>query len=500
MWSKLCYHVSHVPFSEDSDSVTKASRFMPAWSTGDLPPPPLFDLSNWKMLIGPGLIMVGGTMGAGEWLFGPIVTARYGGVVMWLATISITLQVAINLAFMRYTLYSGEPIFVGFLRTAPGPKFWLIFYLIADSGHIWPYAASNAAVPLAAAWLGHLPGPLDDALVRNLGYVIFLVAFIPLIFGGKVYNAVERIMTVKVLSVFGYLLAIDLFLVSSRSWVEIFSGFFKFGFLPKGEIDWASLAAFAGVAGVGGLGNTTFSNYVRDKGWGMGSLVGAIPSLVRGRKISLSHTGKVFPLTARNIERWRGWLRHIRRDALWLWGFGSLLGMALPSMLSLEFLRGADVTGHAAAAMTARGIAEIHGEVFWFATLLCGFVVLGFGLTQVNDSIVRRWTDVFWGAAGSLRSWKNRQVKNMYYFVLLGYCLWGLLALRFTPNPLFLAIVGAVSGNIGLGIAALHALYVNRRLMPDNLRPPWYLQCGLVASFLFFLGISIIALYQALVN
>ena len=487
-----------VTSSDDNDRVTKAARFLPAWGTGELPPAPRFGLGHWTTLIGPGLVMVGGTMGAGEWLFGPIVTARYGGIVMWLATISIALQVVFNLAVMRYTLYSGEPIFVGFLRTAPGPKFWIIFYLIADSGHIWPYIASNAAVPLAAALLGRLPGPLDDALVRNLGYAIFLTAFVPLIFGGKVYNAVERLMVVKVFSVLGYLLVIDLLLVSGGTWWEIFSGFFKFGSLPQGEIDWATLAAFAAVAGVGGLGNTTFSNYARDKGWGMGPLVGAIPSLVRGRKISLSHTGKIFPLTAPNLERWRGWLGHIRRDQLWVWGLGSLLGMALPSMLSLEFLRGAEVEGHAAAAMTARGIADRHGEVFWFSTLLCGFIVLGIGFPQTLDSIVRRWTDVLWSASGNLRSWEGRQVKNIYYFVLLGYCLWGLLALRLTPNPLILAIISSVAGNIGLGTAALHTLYVNRRLMPNELRPPWYLQAGLVAGFVFFFGISGFALYQHL--
>ena len=38
----------------------------------------------------------------------------------------------------------------------------------------------------------------------------------------------------------------------------------------------AMLGAFAGYAGGGGLSNSTYSNFVRDKGWGMGSRVGAI--------------------------------------------------------------------------------------------------------------------------------------------------------------------------------------------------------------------------------
>ena len=42
------------------------------------------------------------------------------------------------------------------------------------------------------------------------------------------------------------------------------------GGLPP--LDWAMVVAFIGIAGAGGLSNTLFSNYARDKGWGMGAL------------------------------------------------------------------------------------------------------------------------------------------------------------------------------------------------------------------------------------
>src|SRR5262249_48120591 len=76
--------------------------------------------------------------------------------------------------------------------------------------------------------------------------------------------------------------------------------------------DWAMLAGFAAIAGLGGMANTLFSNYARDKGWGMGKFVGAIPSAIGGRNISLSHTGRVFPLDAENRSPWRGGVNHIR--------------------------------------------------------------------------------------------------------------------------------------------------------------------------------------------
>ncbi len=92
------------------------------WQVGDLIPPPVLDRRHWAELIGPGVLVAGSAVGAGEWLFGPAVTAQYGGTFLWLATFSIVLQVVYNLEVMRYALYCGEPIFIGFFRTRPGPQ------------------------------------------------------------------------------------------------------------------------------------------------------------------------------------------------------------------------------------------------------------------------------------------------------------------------------------------------------------------------------------------
>ena len=100
-----------------------ASTF-PSWETAELPPAPMFRARQWTGLIGPGLLMAGANIGGGEWTLGPLVTAQYGGRVMWLGTTAILMQVFYNLAIMRYALYTGESIFVGFFRTRPNFKFW----------------------------------------------------------------------------------------------------------------------------------------------------------------------------------------------------------------------------------------------------------------------------------------------------------------------------------------------------------------------------------------
>lgn len=471
---------------------------LPAWEQDTLPDPPRPGHRRWTALIGPGLVMVGANIGGGEWLFGPLVTGQYGGKVLWLATLAILVQVAYNLSVMRYTLYTGENIFVGFFRLPPGLPFWPMFYLLFEIGGVWPYLSANAAVPLASVLLGRLPTAADAALVKGLGYVIFLCAFLPLIFGGKVYTSLERVMSVKLALVLGYLCFITLAFASWDTWVEIVSGFFKFGVLPEGEINWARLAAFTAIAGAGGLTNSTFSGYARDKGWGMGAQTGAIPSAIGGRTIKLSHTGKVFELSEENLSKWRSWLRVIRRDQLLLWAPGCCLGMALPAMFSYEYLSGAvaNVDGNAVAAMTADAIARRHGPIFWFLTLLCGFLIMA--PTQVSqlDQIARRWTDVLWIGSRRLHAVEAHNVRRVYYVLLALYCVWGLIALRAVPNPLVLAIATGVMWNFAFAFTSLHLLWVMLRLMPPPLRPGW-LQCaGLVAGAILYAGISGIALMQ----
>jgi hypothetical protein len=636
---------------------------LPPWNVSTLDPPPRHSWRDWKTLLGPGILLAGSSIGAGEWLFGPAVTAQFGGTFLWLATISILTQVFYNLEVMRYTLYCGEPIFAGFFRLAPGPKFWTVVYLLLCVSHIWPFMASNAAVPLAAALLGHLPGNnlvhvvgyvmSESQLVKVLGYVIFLLAFVPLIFGGKIYNVIERMMTAKLVIVLGFLVSISVLLIAPRNAWEVFTGFFRFGqvalrgetviagphfdvrtragdttYVLKGTfeesqsdpitkfgtwdgarfqdlnppfsatvagdrsrlldevrelvrpgrflvdtthegtqwritgalrsngtwsadkvtrraadgvvnqdppeslkgadaqfvadvvanqgfervgmvhywkehgrlpyLEWPLLAAFAAIAGAGMLSNALFSNYARDKGWGMGAKTGAIPSAVGGGRISLSHVGKVFPVDPESLVRWRGWLKHVRRDQI-IWCTCSFIGMALPCMMSLEFIRNAPVSDDRVAALTADGLASrfpAYAGFWWASTLFVGFVILAPNAVFGSDLIARLWTDLIWIGSSKVRNRPGNAVVYVYYGILAIYCAWGLVALTIL-SPLKIAIMGTVLGNVALGFSAFHTLAVNRTLLPPPLRPHLFMQAGLAACGFFFLGITAVVVYAA---
>ena len=221
------------PAAEVRECRAEAERYLPGWTTDDLPSPPSGGWRQWAGLIGPGVVLAGTSIGSGEWLFGPAVTAQYGAALLWLALTSILLQAFCNLVMMRYAVYSGEPIIVGGLRTWPGPACWIGLYVVLDIAAIWPYNASNAAVPLAAVVLGRLPQTgSDQSFVKFLGFTIFLLAFVPLIFGGTVYRMLEKIMTAKLVLVLGYLSIVALVMVSWPVIRDVATGFLRFGTVP----------------------------------------------------------------------------------------------------------------------------------------------------------------------------------------------------------------------------------------------------------------------------
>ncbi len=530
------------PIAHEPEAPWPGSHDMPRWNVGPLVDAPRFTMRNWFAMLGPGLLMGGAAIGGGEWLMGPAVTARYGGALMWLATLSILGQVVYNLEISRYTLYTGEPIFTGKFRTLPGPSFWLFAYLVLDFGAVFPYLAANAAVPLAAVILGKIPvasepwatlplfGQLSQAaLIQILSYVIFLAALLPLIFGGKIYNALKAVMTFKIVTVFGFLTFLAIFFSTAETWREIGLGFVRFGTVPvvsgtpdsvdnifssllRGDgfpaIDLSTiglLAAFAAIAGQGGLSNAPLSNYTRDQGWGMGYHVGAIPSVIGGRNIALSHVGMVFEVTPESMPRWRRWYRHLMRDQLVVWMPACFIGLALPSMLSVQFLaRGTRADDWAAAGMTADGVRDhvgssswgpAVGNAFWYVTLLCGFLVLAPTVASTIDGIVRRWVDVFWTSSARLREWDTRRIGHLYFAVLSSYSVFGLTMLAF-GKPVQLLVIASNILNFALGFSCFHVLVVNSTLLPKPLRPNWFMRASLLGAGTFFVVLATVQLLK----
>ena len=135
----------------------------------------------------------------------------------------------------------------------------------------------------------------------------------------------------------------------------------RFNFLPP-DADWLLIGAFVGFSGIGGAGNLMVSNWARDKGFGMGQVVGFIPAAVGGQKVKLAHSGSVFKVSETSLRSWRGWWRIVWYDQWGVFFLGALLGMMLPAILYTSALEpGKDIRGLAIAAELANAMAARGG-------------------------------------------------------------------------------------------------------------------------------------------
>jgi hypothetical protein len=218
----------------------------------------------------------------------------------------------------------------------------------------------------------------------------------------------------------------------------------------------------------------------------------------------------VFDVTADSLPRWRRWMKHLARDQLAVWMPACLLGMALPSMLSMQFLsRGQGATNWNPTTSTADGVKNAvevawgagWGLTFWWLTIFCGFMCLGPSVATQADGAVRRWVDVIWTSSARLREWDPRRIRQLYFGVLLGFMglaltvmTWGL----FRPGgePVKLLKVAANFNNMALAFSCFHTLFVNMTLLPRPLRPHWLIQIGMVLTGLFFSVLFVVTTYR----
>ena len=210
---------------------------LPDWEVADLPAPPPYRFSRaFRTVLGPGIIALGGSIGSGEWLLGPAITAQYGGRLLWIATIAILLQSFINTESIRYTIYTGEPMFSGYMRCKPGSRFWAFFYSIIDFFGIWPGWAATAATAIAAAWLGiYAGGSLTKAQCDSLRIWRSSYVWGSSSLARRYTTPSKRSNWRWLIWIIGYLLLIDLFMVPPKVWWTVIKGFFSFGALPSAE-------------------------------------------------------------------------------------------------------------------------------------------------------------------------------------------------------------------------------------------------------------------------
>ena len=474
-----------VSTADDSSLPTQHGE-LAAWEVAELTAPPPFGFRNMMRVIGPGAVMAATSIGGGEWLVGPAAAVKYGSSIFLIVTVAIVLQAIFNLEAVRYTLYTGEPIYGGIMRLKPGPKFWAGFYTVLGFFQLgWPALAGSAAAALLSAQLGRLPEGADRPTQIVITICLIFAVVLILSFGGTIERMLEYFAWTMLAVVFGFLLFVNAAFVPFAHWWETFKGFFQMSGLPQ-PIDWNLIGALAATAGSGGLGNLTVTNWVRDKGFGMAAHVGAIPSAFGGVEIKLSHVGKVFATTPENMRRWREWMRYVQADQIWVWGMFCFLGMYLNVNLATYIVpHGTDLQGLGAGAYQAKYLAERIWPGFWFVTLFNGFWILFKTQLGNTDILVRTVADALWMSSSRVRDWRGGKIQRVYYGILIAFSIWSVIVVRSTSPMKMFTILANVAGLV-LAIAGVQILIVNRRFLPKAVRPPLWREAMLVFCVIFY--------------
>lgn len=463
------------------------------WAVAELPKPPLATGMRVFGIIGPGAILLGTSIGSGEWLLGPAAFAKYGASLLWVTTVAAILQTVLNTELIRYTLYTGEPALVGFMRTRPHSTFWAWFYTVLYFLQVgWPASAGAAAGAVFYLVTGQLPNEAHASAVYWIGVGIFFLCVLILLSGSHIERTLEMLNWVLIVFILGGLTLACVLFASPSRWLEAGSGYLGFSlpagafvFFPAGA-DWFLIGAFAAYSGAGGVVNLTLSNWARDKGFGMGKVVGFIPAAVGGQHVELAHSGSIFRITPGSLASWREWWRIVQIDQWGVFCTGALLGMGLPAILATSFLQfGEDIRGLAVSAALANAMSAHGGATLGFLVALMGVWILFKTQLDLLEGTVRAVTDVLWTGSKRMRRWSAGDVRLVYYAVLAGMVAWGLIALGLA-QPIILLQLGANIAGIVFVISALHILYINTTFLPKELQPPLWRRAALVFLALFY--------------
>ena len=198
----------------------EAQSGLAPWTQAELPAPPMPKGLGWMGVVGPGVIVLGLSIGSGEFILGPAAFVNYGFGLLWVTTVAVFLQTIFNLELMRYTMATGEPAFTGFMRTKPGASFWGWFYVVLyflQTG--WPAWAGNAAAAIFFLSAGRLPQSTDANTIYAIGAGSFILCVSVLFIGRRIERTLELLNWILIIFILGGFLVLALIYVSPETWL-----------------------------------------------------------------------------------------------------------------------------------------------------------------------------------------------------------------------------------------------------------------------------------------
>src|SRR5690606_15401852 len=155
-----------------------------------------------------------------------------------------------------------------------------------------------------------------------------------------VYTALERLIVLKIVVIGGFFVLALVFTVDVGTWGALSSAVTHAGRIPA-TLEFSLVMGAIAFAGAGGGQNLCQSNWIRDKGFGMGRHIPRLVSPITGREEAASTARAcVFPLTTGNLGRWNQWWRFANIEQALTFALVTVVTIVLTSMLAYATLHG----------------------------------------------------------------------------------------------------------------------------------------------------------------
>lgn len=449
-----------------------------------LPNPP----KSFKSLIGPGLVLIAMGLGSGEFVLWPYFVSQFGFGIIWGALLGILFQYFVSNETGRYTLATGNSVFVGFKKLS---RFFPAWFIISTFlSFAWP-----GIIGTGGEILGRLLGIADFKWLT-----IIMLIIIGLIFtlGGKVYSTLEKTQKIFLMISIPALIFIVIIIINPETFIDIAKGTIGIGdgffLFPAG----IAIGQFLGaIAYSGAAGNLILSHsfYIQDKGFGMAGY--GEGELVMGKETYLKELKSQFDLSPENINNFKKWFRVVAVEQFISFVIVGFLAILLLTIIAYELIYPAVTANNIEFIfLEAKELSLISPAVGTFLLVL-GAVFLFTTQLGVFESTSRIMSENLHMASSYFAKVSRSKLFFMFLWLQIGFSIF--ITLLNIAAPLQILFLNTIFSAISMFVLSGAILWLNSsRHTPKQLQPHFIRKFILLLSFLFFGAFSVIAFLDAI--
>jgi MFS family permease len=254
--------------------------------------------------------------------------------------------------------------------------------------------------------------------------------------------------------------------------------------IPVEQLGFATLLGALAFAGAGGGQNLVQSNWMRDKGFGMGEYVPRLVSPITGQPEAAPSTGYIFEPTEKNLTHWKGWWKFANLEQIFTFVLITFFTILFTSLLAYSTVFGREGLASNISFIKTEGevLAERVGSWFKYFFWIIGSFSLFAAALGIVDYTSRLAADVI------KTSYARKANESKVYAGLV----WGLVGIGIVvllagfDQPIVLLVIAAVVGGFMMFIYSGLLILINRKILPAPIRIRGYRLGAMIWSILLF--------------